>query len=126
MSDKSGGNISTALLMSARFEAGELINIKEVSIGNESKIGGAHPFISPDESFLIFDKIGDMYITFLDNEGAWSPSKKLNHEINTSAYEFAPYVTPDGKYFFFTRDDNIYWVDAKILDDLKPPDQKDR
>jgi len=118
--DKSGGSISNAVLMSARFEAGALSDIKEVSIGNESGIGRAHPFISPDESYLIFDQMGELFVTFLENDGAWSPSKKLNPEINTSSYEFAPQVSPDGKYLFFTRDDNIYWVSAKIIEDLKP------
>ena len=116
--DKSGGNISTAFLMSAKFEKGELKDLKEVSINNESGTGRAHPFISPDESFLIFDQRGDLYITFSGKDGEWSPSRKLNSEINTGAFEFAPHVTPDGRYLFFTREDNIYWVDAKILDDL--------
>ena len=42
-----------------------------------------------------------------------------------------PYVSPDGKYFFFVSDRHrtedkkcmywqIYWVDAKIIEDLKP------
>ncbi|NJK87343.1 MAG: hypothetical protein HC906_16520 [Bacteroidales bacterium] len=28
-------------------------------------------------------------------------SKKINDKINTSDDEFAPYVSPDGKYLFF-------------------------
>ncbi len=37
--------------------------------------------------------------------------------------------SPDGKYLFFTRYDenwneDIYWVDAKIIEDLKPKELK--
>ena len=36
-----------------------------------------------------------------------------------------PGMSPDGKYLFFTRYDknwneDIYWVDAKIIEELKP------
>ena len=39
-----------------------------------------------------------------------------------------PYVTPDGKYIFFNSGRNgnwdIYWVDAKIIEELKPEELK--
>ena len=42
--------------------------------------------------------------------------------------ENCPTLSPDGKYFFFntTRSGNwdIYWVDAKIIEDLKPKELK--
>jgi Tol biopolymer transport system component len=59
--------------------------------------------------------MGDLYVAFRANDGTWSSSKKLNNEINTSAFEFAPNVSPDGKYLFFTRDDTIYWVGIGVL-----------
>ena len=46
--------------------------------------------------------------------------------INTKAREQAPIVSPDGKYLFFTSDRfpqksrDVFWVDAKIIDKLKP------
>jgi hypothetical protein len=52
----------------------------------------------------------------------------LGEGINTSAYDWVPHVTSDGKYFFFnsTRRGNwdIYWVDARIIEELKPEDFK--
>jgi hypothetical protein len=117
--DKSGGNISSAFLVKAKFQKGALKEISEITISNENKYGRAHPFIAPDESYLIFDQMGELFITFKKGDGNWTSSIKLNNEINTSEYEFAPHVTPDGKYLFFTREDNIYWVDAKVIDILK-------
>lgn len=48
----------------------------------------------------------------------------MGAKINTPGNEICPVVTPDGKYLFFnsTRSgvQNAYWVDAKIIEDLKP------
>jgi len=104
----------------AKFQNGALTEISEITIANENKYGRAHPFIAPDESYLIFDQMGELFITFKKDNGEWSSSIKLNNEINTSEFEFAPHVTPDGKYLFFTREDNIYWVNIKVIDVLKP------
>ena len=45
--------------------------------------------------------------------------------INTDLHELCPNVTPDGKYLFFNRngedgDLKVFWVDAKIIEELKP------
>jgi len=93
-------------------------------------------FIAPDESFLIVScwdrpenigsRQGHLYISFRNNEGSWTEPVNMGSEINSHAYEFRPYVTPDGKYFFFTsnRDKlgngNVYWVDARVIEGYKP------
>jgi Tol biopolymer transport system component len=82
-----------------------------------------HPFISPDESYLIFDSydrpenIGgaDLYISFRNKEGIWSNPDHLGTKINTQGWEGCPFVSRDGKYFFFTREGDIYWVSTKVF-----------
>jgi Tol biopolymer transport system component len=48
----------------------------------------------------------------------------MGEGINSSGHEERPYVSPDGKYLFLTRDISgnldIYWVDAKIIINIKP------
>ena len=66
------------------------------------------PCIAPDESFLVFmadgrpDSAGggDLYITYR-KDGAWTPPKNLGPAINRRALDIAPWLSPDGKYFFF-------------------------
>jgi len=83
----------------------------------------AHPFIAPDESYIIFDGKRtsgygdcDLYISFKEN-GVWSEALNLGSKINTERCEMTPSVSPDGKYLFFHRAEdredsgNIYWVD---------------
>jgi dipeptidyl aminopeptidase/acylaminoacyl peptidase len=87
---------------------------------------GAHPFISPDESYLIFDAQPEgmgksqLYISFKDKNGKWMKAVKFDKSINKTFTENIPNVSPDGKYFFFHRNNDIYWVSSKIIEDLKP------
>lgn len=82
-----------------------------------------HPFISPDGSYLIFDSydrsenIGgaDLYISFRKEDGSWSDPDHLGDKINTQGWEGCPFVSRDGKHFFFTREGDIYWVSTKIF-----------
>ena len=92
----------------------------------------AHPFIAPDESYIIWDgqrnspeRNADLFISFKQSDGTWGEAIKMGDAINTSASEFAAFVTPDGKYLFFNRNmgpDNTdtFWVDAKIIETLRP------
>jgi hypothetical protein len=86
----------------------------------------ADAFISLDESYVIFCSIrkegfgqGDLYISFKDDAGNWSKAKNMGSVINTTGHELCPFVTKDGKYFFYTSNQDIYWVDARIINSLK-------
>lgn len=80
------------------------------------------PFISPDESFLLFVRYGmpesinggrGLYISFRREDGCWTPAR------NTNIDGSLPKLTPDGKYFFFSRGGDIYWVDSGFIQDIK-------
>ncbi|MCC2618193.1 hypothetical protein LJ739_18195 [Aestuariibacter halophilus] len=97
-----------------------------------------HPFIAPDESYLIWDAKrddghggSDLYISYRQADGSWGEGINLGDKINTPAWDAAGHVTPDGKYFFFQRmidegpegelpDVDIYWVEASFIDELRP------
>lgn len=92
------------------------------------------PFVDPDEDYIIFasDRPGgfggnDLYISFKNPDGSWTEPRNMGDTINSSAGDTIPYVSPDGKYFFFIsrregdQGYNPYWVDAQIFDHLRPP-----
>lgn len=86
----------------------------------------ADVFIAPDESYVIFcaDRAegkgkGDLYISFKKKDGTWSKSKNMGETINSPLHELCPFVSSDGKYFFYTSNKDIYWVDAKVLSSFK-------
>lgn len=86
----------------------------------------ADPFVAPDESYIIFGSVrrngfgrGDLYISFKTEEG-WSTAQNMGPKINNDKHQLCPFVSRDGKYFFFTSDQDIYWIDAAIINALKP------
>jgi len=94
------------------------------------------PYLAPDELYLVFcvrdrdEGFGknDLYISFKNPDGSWSKSTNMGKKFNTNAEEITPYITPDGNYIFFsskrTGNYDIYWVDAKTIEDLKPKELK--
>ncbi len=95
--------------------------------------GDADPFVASDESYLIVcqkkeEGIGeyDLYVYFQKHDGSWTGGINMGEGVNSSGSEFRPYVTPDKKYLFFTsyrpqeeQTGNIYWVDARIIEELR-------
>jgi hypothetical protein len=107
---------------------------KEINTGKSN----AHPFIAPDESYILWDGRrdsgygnADIYISFRQRDGSWGEAINLGDTINTEASEAGARVTPDGKYLFFNRtmgftnsvkyeDVDIFWVDAQVIENLRP------
>lgn len=92
----------------------------------------AHPFIAPDESYMLYDAErstgednGDLYVSFNIN-GTWSDSFSLGPDINTELGQGAATVSPDGKYLFFrsTRKgeetSTLLWVSTAVIERLRP------
>ena len=112
-----GGERETPKPLPAEINTGEL---------------NAHPFIAPDESYIIWDgqrdsdiRNADLFISFKQADNSWGEAIKFGDSINTPSNEFASHVTPDGKYLFFNRKmgpDNIdtFWVDAQVIEVLRP------
>ena len=95
-------------------------------LGLESVI---HPFISPDESFVLVDSRADdslgkadIYVAFATTDGGWSKPVNLGDSVNSEFSETCPSLSNDGKYLFFSRYNEpdevaqIYWVDAGVIE----------
>jgi Tol biopolymer transport system component len=74
----------------------------------------------------------DLYISYYEN-GVWTAPRNLGPGINTSQIEDNPFVSPDGKYFFFNRrrapytaeQTEIWWVDARAVFNSGPSGVQD-
>jgi tetratricopeptide (TPR) repeat protein len=91
----------------------------------------------------------NFFISFRRKDGSWTTAKNMGEKIKFRGS--CPSVSPDGKYFFFTSYrpikrtfskipisyeekikgieattslGGIYWVDAKVIKDLRPKDNK--
>ncbi len=94
-----------------------------------SKSDDAHGVISPDGNYLIFDsddrpRDGEcrLHISFMKSDNLWTKPISMGKYIKQKAA--IAWVSYDGKYIFFKAEGDIYWVDAKIIEDLKPKEIK--
>lgn len=95
------------------------------------------PYISPDESYLVFNSwkpnehfdLNNLYVSYRKNDHTWTNPKDLGSNINTDFLDIYPTITPDTNYLIFTRrgilpgDDfassKLFWVSAGIIDTLR-------
>ena len=75
----------------------------------------ADPYVAPDESYMIFSSDrpggagqGDLYIT-RRNGDAWSAPRSLGAKVNTTDYEYTPFVSPNGEWLYFSRGWGEIW-----------------
>ena len=92
--------------------------------------GAMFAYVASDQSYIICTSTReggfgqtDLYISFRKKDGAWGPSVNMGKAVNSPGFEHFASVSPDGKYFFFSSDRSgnmdVYWVEAKILEELK-------
>lgn len=126
-SEDGDGVIRYSRLLKGKREAPKPFG-KEINTGTYN----AHPFIAPDESYLIWDGRreggfghSDLYISFRKIDGSWGEAINLGETVNTSAWDAAAMVSPDGNYLFFNRmvsqgNVDIFWISADIIETLRP------
>jgi Tol biopolymer transport system component len=120
-------------LTDGAFEAPESLG----PVINDPEAVDVEPALAPDGSFIVFYSagrpdqmgeglIGDLYVSFRGPDDSWGPAINLGPEINSSAEENWPVVSPDGKYLFFSsgRDNpngfpDIFWVDVEAVTRLR-------
>ena len=104
--------------------------IEIVALSNIYQHEDMHPFIAPDESYLIFDSSTRpresecrLFICFRMENGNWTEPKSMDKKIKIRSGMAR--VTFDGKYLFFHDSAcDICWVDVKIIEELKPKELK--
>jgi hypothetical protein len=140
------------------YNDGKYMEPQNLGTSINSKTDEFNAFIAPDESYIIYSSwaredgsgSGDLYISFRNDKNKWAPTKNLGDKINSPALDFCPYVTIDGKFFFFTSrkfsdelsnakikyykslisllnntqngNNDIYWVSSNFIDSLKQTD----
>lgn len=135
--------------VNGRYQGPELLP-EQVNCG-KSRFNG---FISADEDYMILPVYGmedsfggtDYYIIYRNPDDTWNDPINLGPSVNSSnMQEWSPFVSPDGKYFFFMsartpekpekifsyRDflnlhnspqngnSDIYWIRADFIEELK-------
>ena len=110
----------------SKFEDGLYQEPEKLPDSVNFQSGMSHPVIAPDESCIIFDNLHDqsgaiyLYISFHKPDGSWSTAKKLNSTINSGYYNMFPYISRDGKYFFYYRNNYMMWMKTDFIETIRP------
>ncbi|MFH1196332.1 MAG: hypothetical protein V1720_11525 [bacterium] len=88
-------------------------------------IKGSHPAISPDGSYIVFCALksggfgsNDLYVTFRKSDGTWGNPINLGSGVNTKSLESSPTISHDGKFLFFSRNGDIWWISTNVIKSL--------
>lgn len=97
---------------------GVFLPAEKVPIPMEVNSYKCTPYISADNSYLIFAAIGDqldLMISFRGKNGDWTPALSLGDSINQNG-QGNPSVTSDGKFLYFTSGSETTedWVVNKV------------
>ncbi|HAS43537.1 MAG TPA: hypothetical protein DCS93_23860 [Microscillaceae bacterium] len=124
-SNKKGSAKGSFDIYAAKQRNGQFMKPKRLGDAVNTPYYEADVFVAPDESYLIFcaqrpggKGRGDLYVSFKQKDGSWTKSKNIE-AINTASHELCPFVTADGKYLFYTSKQDIYWVDAKVIEQYR-------
>lgn len=111
----------------SRFSGGQYQQPERLSDSINAMPSPAHPFIALDESYILFDAVTDtvnwardLYICYRKPDGSWTKALSLGAKFNNTVYSMFPFVSRDGKYFFFTRDNVMMWADAGFIEQMRP------
>ncbi|MBK6345134.1 MAG: T9SS type A sorting domain-containing protein [Bacteroidales bacterium] len=96
------------------------------SLFNDQGNAWGNPFVSPDESYFIFNSARtggfggtDLYIAYKKDDGTWTNPKNLGNVINTPTNECGSEITDDNLYLTYVSDNDIYWVSSGFIDSLR-------
>ena len=93
----------------SKYKNGSYQEPEKLSDAVNSNTHDFHPYIAPDESYILFDSMResesfgyqDIYISFRNDDGKWLKAINLGRIVNTENVELRPFVTFDQKYLFF-------------------------
>jgi len=129
-SNRPGGFDNKGDIWRTQHIPGQPLKVENLDATVNSGAWDAAPCIAPDESFLIFTSerpgglgYSDLYITFKKEDNSWTTP--VNMEISKAGINLIKAATgsatlsADGRFLFFSRSGDIYWVSTKIIDDIK-------
>lgn len=77
------------------------------------------PYIAPDERFMVYsineNGNSSLYVSHKNEQGKWTKARNLGRDINVTDQDFAPSLSPDGKFLFYSNNGKLRWVSTDIL-----------
>ena len=115
-----GGHIARRKYKNSEYQEVEIIGAKIYS-----RYEDGHPCIALDESYIVFDSStrpgvenNELFVSFRTGDNTWTEPKGMAEVLQIKPSGKAR-LTSDGKYLFFHSKGDIYWVDTKVIEELK-------
>lgn len=90
----------------SEFANGTYAEPRKLSAAVNSEFDEVDPFVSPDESYIIYGASGPqgdgLYVSFRNKDGSWRQAVNMSHHSDIPPDANCASVTPDGRYLFFT------------------------
>jgi len=118
------GSLGQGDIYVSRFIDGQYQKPENLGVRVNSPGGEGYPFIAPDGRYLLFGRDSGIFVSFRQSDGSWGEAKRLGREVNAAGGEMLPIVSPDGKYLFFFGQNGVHWIDAAVIEDVKPKEIK--
>jgi hypothetical protein len=126
-SDRPGGQGGIDVWRISPQQPGQPQQVENLGLPINTSTDNNDPFVSPDGRYIIFgSEYNDLFVTFHKGDNNWTTPVNLNkyyHNISTNQQEYAPFISTDGRYLFFTRisEGGIFWVSASYIDSSNFP-----
>jgi WD40-like Beta Propeller Repeat len=109
-SNRPGGLGRTSLYRAQRLADGTFAPPVMVPPPINTEFGVGDTFVSPDVRYTVLSSnrppnLGgsDLFVSFRQTNGGWGEPAHLGSVVNSDQTDFCPFVTPDGKYLFYSR-----------------------
>jgi len=106
----------------SEYSGGVYAEPTKISVPFTIQSSDTDPFIDPDEKYIITSSTGlngkggyDVYISYKKENGSWSSPVNLGNRFNTSGDEDSFDISPDGRFVFIYKQNDIYWTETKGL-----------
>lgn len=114
------GGLGESDLYFAKYAGGRYL--EPVNLGAPLNTPGSEetPGIAPDGSYLLFQRDGDLHVSFRDRDGAWGEPVDLGPQVNSPATDLCPQVTADGRHLFWLSQWGAWWASTDVIERLRP------
>ncbi len=91
---------------------------------------GGHPFIAPDESFLLFNdhwpghRGYGIFASFRRSDDTWTQPVNVLQELGLERGGSVPVLSYEGRYLFYYSAGGFWWVDASIIGAIGDRDRR--
>lgn len=118
-SNRKGGEGSFDIYTTKILSNNKFSEPKNIGLPISTKKYEFDPYISADENFILFsiNKNGNssLYVSKKDKNGNWKNPINLGDKINVTNQDFAPSLSGDEKFIFYSNDGKLKWVSSTVL-----------